>query len=165
MYLLGIHLSQDPEMKKHEKTYFDSTLSLLAQDTLSTERHPQYRLHVIQTEVLLSYYFFANKRVMEGKYHMSCAFSLGIASGIHRMRTRNPPESTLPPANDDIEEGERVNALWTIFALDKGWAGVLGCTPNAQRPSVGGSVMATPLPREIEEYETVCIQSSQLIDP
>lgn len=155
MYLLGIHLSQDPEMKRHEKTYLDSSLQQVAQDTVSTASHPQHRLHVIQAEVLLSYYFFANKRVMDGKYHLSSAFSLCIASGIHRMATRNPPESTLPPATDDIEEGERVNACWAIFSLDKGWAGVLNCNPNVMCPNLGGIKMITPFPREIEEYETV----------
>lgn len=107
MYLFGIHLSQDPEIKRHEKTYFDLAIQHVAQDTSSTTTHPKHRLHVIQAEVLLTHYFFGNKRPVEGKYHSNAAYSLAIASGIHRMKTRNPPESTLPTAADDIEEVRR----------------------------------------------------------
>ncbi|KXN90893.1 hypothetical protein AN958_03423 [Leucoagaricus sp. SymC.cos] len=154
MYLFGIHLSQDPEMKRHERTYFDLSIQLVSQDTSSTATHPKHRLHIIQAEVLLAYYFFSNKRPMEGKYHSYAAFSLAIASGIHRMRVRNPPESTLSPATDDIEEGERVNAYWAVFCLDKEWSAVFNCNPNITCPSPAGTRILTPLPREIEEYET-----------
>ncbi|KAF9444274.1 hypothetical protein P691DRAFT_677919 [Macrolepiota fuliginosa MF-IS2] len=154
MYLLGIHLSQDPEIKRHEKTYFDFALHQVAQDTVSITSQVQHRLHVIQAEVILSHYFFSNKRMLEGKYHLNSAYSLCIASGIHKMKTSNPLGCTLPPANDDIEEGERVNACWAIFTLDKGWAGVMNYTPNFSSPNVGGVRIDTPFPREIEEYES-----------
>lgn len=155
MYLLGIHLSQDPDTKRHEKTYLDLAIQQISHDTSSTATKPKHRLHVIQAEIILSYYFFANKRDMEGGYHASSAYSLGVASGIQKMRTRNPPGSTLPPVTDDIEEGERVNACWSIFTLDNAWAGILGYNPNFTSPMVGGMLLTTPMPREIEEYETV----------
>jgi hypothetical protein len=78
-------------------------------------------------------------------------------SGIHRMTSRNAPELTLPPAADDIEEGERVNAYWAVFCADRGWAGAFGCNASQACPSPGGARLVTPMPREIEDYETVCI--------
>jgi hypothetical protein len=156
VYLFGIYLSQDPELKHHEKTYFDLSLQHVSRDTSSTTTHPNHRLHVIQTEVLLTHYFFANNRSIEGKYHCYSAYSLAIASGIHKMGARNPPELTLPPAADDIEEGERINAYWAIFCLDKEWAGVFNCNPNITCSASNGIRLVTPMPREIEEYETVC---------
>ncbi|KAJ3565337.1 hypothetical protein NP233_g7695 [Leucocoprinus birnbaumii] len=114
-----------------------------------------YLLGIHLTEVLLAHYFFSNKRPVEAKYHFNAAYSLAIASGIHKMRTRNPPDSTLPPATDDIEEGERVNAYWAIFSADKEWAGVFSCNPNIPSVTTSASIrLVTPFPREIEEYET-----------
>ncbi|KAF5343325.1 hypothetical protein D9756_011578 [Leucocoprinus leucothites] len=116
--------------------------------------HPKHRLHVIQAEVLLTHYFFGNKRPVEGKYHSNAAYSLAIASGIHRMKTRNPPESTLPTTADDIEEGERVNAYWAIFCADNEWAGVFNCNPNNPPSATPTNIRYDSNASEIEEYES-----------
>ncbi|XP_006455026.1 hypothetical protein AGABI2DRAFT_180246 [Agaricus bisporus var. bisporus H97] len=156
-YLLGIHFSQDPDLKRQEKTYLDLTIQQLPHDTTSTTIQPRYRLQIIQAEVLLSSYFFANKRPLEGGYHANSAYSLGAASGIQDMRCQNK----LPPVFDDVEEGERVNACWAIFTLDRGWAGVLGYNSNTTCTIGGTVVLTTPMPREIEEYASGKYQCEQ----
>jgi hypothetical protein len=142
-------------VKLHEKTFLDLAIQHIPLDTVSTTTEPSHRLHIIQAEVLLSNYFFANQRTLEGGYHANSAYSLAVASGIHNMQTRNPPESKLPPVLDDIEEGERVNACWAIFTLDRGWAGALGFNSNITCTVGGNVVLTTPMPREIDEYGTV----------
>jgi hypothetical protein len=163
-YLLGIHFSRDPDVKSLEKTYLDLTLLHIPDDTTATTTKPSHRLHIIQAEVLLSYYFFANKRPFEGVYHTNSAYSLGAASGIQSMQTRNPPESMLPPVSDDVEEGERVNACWAIFTLDKGWAAVMGYKPSTTCTVGGNVLLTTPMPREIDEYATVCRFSGRILN-
>ncbi|KAE9382660.1 hypothetical protein BT96DRAFT_790905, partial [Gymnopus androsaceus JB14] len=80
---------------------------------------------------LANYFYFAG-RILEGKYHTTAAASLVLSSGIHKIRTSSPDASgylnlnPLAEPRDAIEEGERINAFWTVLTLDAFWNTVHG---------------------------------------
>lgn len=95
----------------------------------------------IQAEVLLANYFFTQDRILEGRYHSSAAISLALSCKLHlqqsiRPRNTDPiPETSallsgLPPPEDLIQVGERVNAFWTVHTLYKTWAVAMGAPIN-----------------------------------
>ncbi|KAF7361057.1 Zn(2)-C6 fungal-type domain-containing protein [Mycena sanguinolenta] len=113
--------------------------------------HPQKVMHNLQAEILLAYYLFASGRFLEGKYHAASAVSLGLSCSLNTIRSANSPSSTLPPAQDAIEEGERIHACWTVMVLDKAWAVVLGDDPHLDHQQQN-LVVDTPWPLEMDDY-------------
>lgn len=45
--------------------------------------HPFRVVHVIQAEILLSYYFLEHGKVLQGNYHANSALALSLSSGFH----------------------------------------------------------------------------------
>lgn len=160
VYLLGIFLSHTPSLTVHEKTFLQRALADVS-GALSNNYHPQKFVQTMQAEVLLACYFVASGRFLEGKYHITTAVSLGLSTGLNKIRSdRNTSTglatSVLPPPHDAIEEGERVDACWTVLILDKCWAVALASAPNYASPSdiVGEAhQLDTPWPLEVQDYE------------
>ncbi|KAK0459714.1 uncharacterized protein EV420DRAFT_1641911 [Desarmillaria tabescens] len=157
VYLLGIFLSHIPSLTIHEKMLLERALTEVS-GALSNNHHPQKFLQTIQAEILLSYYFLASGRFLEGKYHVTTAVSLGLSTGLTKIRSdRNTPTGPtpiLPAPQDAIEEGERVDAYWTGLILDKCWAVALASEPNSKCPSdIVGIQVDTPWPLEDQDYE------------
>ncbi|TFK35228.1 hypothetical protein BDQ12DRAFT_655730 [Crucibulum laeve] len=153
-YLWGIHLSRDPSLLAHEQTYL--TRALQQTSTALSGNHPNKVIHGLQAEVLLAYYFFANGRFLEGKYHVTAAVSISVSAGLNKIRSRNPTSAvaSISPARDSVEEGERINACWTVFTLDKCWAAALDTPPNLIDPTDKlDAQIDTPWPMEMSEYE------------
>jgi hypothetical protein len=120
-----------------------------------SDAHPQRVMHTLQAEVLLSYFFFASGRALEGKYHTAGAISLSLSSSLHLVRseTHSPP-GILPPAADVVEEGERIHAWWTVMIMDRCWAVGLCETPGlAYQDSL--AMVDTPWPLESDDYAKV----------
>ena len=161
IYLWSIRISPDKESKSMEDAYMRRATQEAA--TALSSSHPQRVLHSMQAEVLLSTYFFAQGRFLEGKYHVANAVSTALSAGFHKLRSANTGPSNAHPANpalpaprDATEEGERIVAAWTVFNLDKAWAVALDSNPNfvhSNRPSA--SDIDTPWPLEMEDYEQV----------
>ncbi|KAK0210098.1 Zn(2)-Cys(6) binuclear cluster domain-containing protein [Desarmillaria ectypa] len=157
VYLLGIFLSHTPSLTIHEKTFLERALADVS-NALSSNYHPQKIVQTIQAEVILAYYFLASGRFLEGKYHVTTAVSLVLSTGLNKVRsdrnTSTSQMSVLPAPQDAIEEGERVDACWTVLILDKGWAVALASVPNSVCPSdIVGIQLDTPRPLEIQDYE------------
>ncbi|KAJ3775128.1 Zn(2)-Cys(6) binuclear cluster domain-containing protein [Lentinula raphanica] len=165
VYLLGLHLSGDTN--NQESVYLARALAHTANMLSST--HPQRIIHAIQAEVLLSVYFFRTGRILEGKYHMSAAVSLTLGAQLHKIRA--PPTGVensavsplqqisvagplLPPPNDQIEEGERINAFWMVYTLSNCWGVAVGTLSSAVFES-HGSTINTPWPLDMADYEQV----------
>jgi hypothetical protein len=96
-------------------------------------------MYVLQAHVLLGSYALARGNFLTGQNHVSKAASLARLSlnlaheipltGPHGARSTvlDPVSLQLPAeALGQIDEGERVNAFWTIFSLEKIWGVALG---------------------------------------
>ncbi|KAJ6506642.1 hypothetical protein C8R45DRAFT_1175752, partial [Mycena sanguinolenta] len=149
VYLCGLRLSKQAQLIAQEPMFLDRALDLTAKGL--SGNHPQRVMHNLQAEILLAYYLFASGRFLEGKYHAASAVSLGLSSGLQTIRSANAPSSSLPPAQDAIEQGERIHACWTVMVLDKAWAVVLGENPHLDHQQQN-LVVDTPWPLEMDDY-------------
>ena len=128
---------------------------------------PSHRiLQTIQTYILLATYLFVTGNYLEGRQYCNFAASLVMSCGLQKIRTeqldRGFPTSidaidlTLPEPHDQIEEGERINAFWTTFLMDRCWAIALQTPTIISDSDVYGAQIDTPWPLEMETYERVC---------
>ncbi|EEB89420.1 hypothetical protein MPER_12481 [Moniliophthora perniciosa FA553] len=134
-----------------------SQILLEAVGILST-KHPNKILHAIQAEVLLATWFLHSNRILEGKYHLGTAVSLTASAGLHRIRSPRPSQTpthqmSLPPPADSVEEGERIIAFWTVFALSNIWDTISGPTSSCLVFNGDGKGIDTPWAWEMHEYE------------
>lgn len=157
VYLWGAHLARSDPYAALEPTFLSRAL-LNAANGISSD-HPKKILNGIQASVLLSQYFFKIGRILEAKYHLSAAISLVSGYRLHQIPAATPPVvdlfglSTpfLPPATDRIEEGERINAFWTVYHLNNCWGVALG-SPAGNLDGPGFHVNV-PWPLDVEQYE------------
>lgn len=155
MYMWGAHLSSNPQREEHYKY-----LALQCVATDLRPSHPQSFLHTIQTEVLLSHYFFRIGHFLEARAHTATAVALALGGGLHQIRSLHHPDVPViaiaetaehgiqlrAPA-DAIEEGERINGFWAVFMLEKNLSVAL--EPAARVCGVfeaGGMQIDTPWP-------------------
>ncbi|KAJ7239757.1 hypothetical protein B0H12DRAFT_76137 [Mycena haematopus] len=127
VYLIAITLSDFPALKAHEATFLSRALSSLPASLSGI--HPRKAIHALQAEILLSNYFYASGRFLEGRYHTAAAVSLAV--GTVSLR----PTTTLRPDADIVEEVERMDACWTTIILDKAWAVATATPSNLQDSS------------------------------
>ncbi|KAJ7901078.1 hypothetical protein B0H14DRAFT_2330799 [Mycena olivaceomarginata] len=146
VYLWGLRLSRQPELIALEPVFLSRTLNLAGNGLSGL--HPQKVMHTLQAETLLAYYFFASGRFLEGKYHTASAVSLALSGGLHTIRSANIPSFVLPPAQDAIEEGERIYACWAVIILDRSWAAVFGEQAHLEHQQQ----IDTPWPLEVDDY-------------
>lgn len=158
--LIGLLFVNDSTLQQQESR----KLALVLQ-TLSADLDPHRIIYTLQAEVLVSHYFFHRNRRLEGSYHIAAAVSIAVACKLHKIRSASwimqPPgtpsgqEVQLFPPADDVEEGERIRAFWTVFSLDRYW------TVWTQSPSVfmiqptAATQVDTPWPLEMADYEQV----------
>lgn len=126
IYLVGACCSSDPQMRGLQAELLTLTSEHLALGLNNPT--PTVFMHALQTEVLLANYFFSNKRALEGTYRANAAAAMALACRLHVIGSvRGPTSDVLPisipyrlaaPTNV-VEMGERINAFWTIYALDK----------------------------------------------
>ncbi|KAK0458808.1 uncharacterized protein EV420DRAFT_1540662 [Desarmillaria tabescens] len=117
-YLWGIHLSPSQEIAAWEDKFLAQAVNLASQGLANCSVHPYG-------------YFFRNMKMLEGKYHTSAAVSLVLSSGLHKIRSQNGGSvSILGEARNALEEGERLNGLWTVVILNNCWTAVDGSPSN-----------------------------------
>ncbi|KAJ7647946.1 hypothetical protein FB45DRAFT_211562 [Roridomyces roridus] len=124
MHLWGARLSSDIRRGDYFKRK--------ALQSAATDLHiPSLFLHTFQAKVLLGYFFFRTGSLLAARAHTAAAFALAIGAGLHRIRS-SPDSQThthvdpgtgkgmsLPLPRDAVEEGERINAFWAVFVLQK----------------------------------------------
>ncbi|KAF7360101.1 Zn(2)-C6 fungal-type domain-containing protein [Mycena venus] len=148
--LWGAHLSRSDTFPV--SNLLSSALRSVASN-LSNDRRPSIILQTIQAEMLLAQYFFRQARILEGKYHATAAVSLALSSGFHKIRSgdaRNLVRPTIdspPSAATPLEEGERINAFWTVLTLNNTWLAADGSPRD-----VSYAVVDTPWPLDIHTY-------------
>ena len=150
--LCAIYISRQANSYLLEERY--CRLAVEATCSNLSGSHPVKILHGIQAEVLLAYYFIANSRYPEARYHIAAAVSMSIYAGLHKI---GPPITTvLLPPRDSIEEGERVIGIWSVLILDRSLAISLGEAPQMIFPSDDpSSKFETPWPLDMGEYAQV----------
>ncbi|THV04605.1 hypothetical protein K435DRAFT_790822 [Dendrothele bispora CBS 962.96] len=115
----------------------------------ATSSHPHWRvLEAIQSHVLLAQYFFYTGRKLEGKYSITIAISLVLGTKMHRIWTEEAGQDQMQMAlgrgnytsgvpfsghetpqtqfRREKEETQRINAFWTVLALNSLWTAVDG---------------------------------------
>jgi len=122
-------------------------------------------LQVIQAKVLLVGYLFRIGQFSAALHESHSASSLAVACGLHKIRTAQPIPAftsfidridlTLQAPRDQIEEGERINAFWAVFFLDRCLAVVFGPPLVISDMDAPGMQIDTPWPLEMETYERV----------
>ncbi|KAF7294338.1 Zn(2)-C6 fungal-type domain-containing protein [Mycena chlorophos] len=78
--------------------------------------HQRIVIETIQSHVLLATYFFRNMRALEAKYQLGVAVGLVLGAGMQKR---------LP-----VESADRVNAFWTVYAMDCCWTAADGSASN-----------------------------------
>ena len=162
VYLLGAYFSSDTGLQNLQGELLAYTLQDLSAALIDLT--PPAIIDILQAEVLLTYYFFSNNRTVEGVYHMDAASAIVLASRLHQIRSARysaiaggtPSRYQLIPTADPVEEGQRLNAFWTTFILDRNWSMALGRTPVLTDEERKGTEVDSPWPRSIETYENVC---------
>ncbi|KAJ7137559.1 Zn(2)-Cys(6) binuclear cluster domain-containing protein [Mycena crocata] len=155
VYLWGARMSDAPRHPVYnEDAFLVSTLQNIHQDLGG--QHPHRVMHTIQAEVLLSLYYLALGRPVEGVYHSSAAVSLAISAGLHLIQSCSQLqpsfgvlEAPFPPAADALEEGERINAFWTVVIVNNYWVAAHG-SPSAI--PYHDTPIDTPWPVELGDY-------------
>ncbi|KAL0579394.1 hypothetical protein V5O48_002619 [Marasmius crinis-equi] len=171
VYLLAAHLCNTLNSNETYRGRESSMLLLALRETATdlTTAHPQRFIHTIQAETLLSYYFFRTGNIVEAKRHASGAASLVLACGFHRLRASSsatwganssplavgPRGSTpLPESRDTVEEGERINAFWTVFTLYRNLAAAVNSASDVCGVfDAPGMQVDTPWPLDMESYK------------
>ncbi|KAF8893424.1 hypothetical protein BD779DRAFT_1436091 [Infundibulicybe gibba] len=157
IYLWACFISRPGALAQHENHYLSLALGALG-DGLS---HSEYVLDVIQASCLLSLYFLANGRVLEGSYHLSAAAALVVQCGLHTSVSRNAHVGfpgtkdgyDLKPSKRDPHHAERVLTFWQVYNLDRCWSVLLrrpALIPDG--PDVQNSIHC-PWPQSLSDYE------------
>ncbi|KAI0775118.1 hypothetical protein BD413DRAFT_653678 [Trametes elegans] len=165
VYLWGAHLSTSNALRAYEPTFQARATSALS----SALRESQYSvINLIQAEVLVANYFFAQSRFLEGRYHCSAAIALSLSCRLHKIRSATDHqdqvlggmrhggevrEYNLPQPRDAVEEGERMRGFWYVYAMDKSWAVAMGSPSHFNGVAQSGSHVDTPWPLEMAQYE------------
>ncbi|KAG7096360.1 hypothetical protein E1B28_003804 [Marasmius oreades] len=162
IYLWGIHLSHEPQVRQHEPQFLAKALQSISHCLAGATSLRV--LHTIQASVLIAQYFFRNSRILEGKYHMTAAHSLSIGARLHTIRSSAspPPPPTItsptrgfPPPVDPIEEGEHIRAFWTVIILNTCWQSLDGeSLSNMVYTKEPGLRIDTPWPEDMDTYVT-----------
>lgn len=187
VYLWGAHfLRRNPPSGWTPSVFLTRAANQIFQDLGG--RHPRKVLHGIQAQVLISLYMLNTGRPIEGTYHSSASVSLAIrlvdifsrssrvtdilliffSSEFHLIRSSRRSQSrdvgmieqgALSPPADNIDEGERINAFWTVLVINNYWVIAHG-SPSAISYDMP---IDTPWPLEMSEYTIARVLLNLLI--
>ncbi|KAF7316034.1 Zn(2)-C6 fungal-type domain-containing protein [Mycena indigotica] len=162
--LWGAHLQPniEPETAMHESRFLAAALHSVSTG-LTNAYTPGAILQVLQAHILLAAYLFRVGRAVEGRYHAGVAVSIVMAAGLWRIRSgRNlsmavgnvssslNPLDELTPAVTGLEEGQRIDAFWSVVVLNAIWCQDPGIA--LAPPSLEYGIVDTPWPLEKEQY-------------
>jgi hypothetical protein len=170
IYLFGSYLSPSKELSAMQPAFLSRSIhDAIKGFSLS---NPQRVLYCLQAECLLAQYLFIQGRILEGKYRISTAVSIILGSGFHKIRSAEQLNwssrasasgsgvgvNALPPPRDVTEEGERINALWSVLILNHCWTAADGSPSNISY-DVPESRIDTPWPLDTGNYAQVRVHS------
>ena len=125
---------------------------------------------MIQTKILLVDYLFRIGHFAAAIHEAHSASSLAVASGLHKIRTAQPIPAytsfidridlTLQEPQDQIEDGERINAFWAVFLMGRCLSVMIGPPLVISDMDAPGMQIDTPWPLEMETYERWVLSAS-----
>jgi hypothetical protein len=155
--------SKGKDLPQHEAILASRVSSQLGSAIPTAPSHQI--LQVIQAKILLTFYLFRTGHFLAARHVANSASSLAVACGLHKIRTAQPMPAftsfidqidlTLQEPRDQIEEGERINAFWAVFVMDRCLAVMLGPPLVISDIDAPGMHIDTPWPLEMETYERV----------
>lgn len=154
IYLWGLKLASVESFAAYEPAFLSRAIQNVA-GALGTT-HPQKAKHALQAEVLLSNYFFWTGRFLEGRYHCGAAISIAISLGSHRTRSSQLPNPN-PSNTDPVDEGERINAFWSVFLNDRCWGVAMNVPSGMPDQKAPNARIDAPWPLDMTQYERVSI--------
>jgi len=157
IYLWACFVSRPEPLCQHEEHYLGLVLDAL-RDAL---RHGDKVIDIIQGSCLLSTYFLANGRILEGSYHASAAASLAVQCGLQFSSPFDgqgwSPDAKetfdLKPFRKSVKDGERILAFWQVYNLDRCWSVILrkpSVIPDGLDPR---HPIECPWPQHLADYE------------
>jgi hypothetical protein len=157
IYLWACFISRPEALSEHEGHYLQHALDALPDALRQSDR----LVDVIQASCLISLYFLANGRLLEGSYHASAAASLAMQSGLngrpsqdHQNWASDAKEFDAKLSLGDIREGERILAFWQVYNLDRCWSVILRKPFSIpDKPNCARFDIMCPWPQDIKDYE------------
>ncbi|KAJ4490932.1 hypothetical protein J3R30DRAFT_3278101 [Lentinula aciculospora] len=158
VYLWACFVSRPKPLSQHEEGFLSQALDGV-RDGL---RQGDKLLDIIQASCLLSLYFLANGRLVEGSFHASAVAALAVQCG---LQTSVPGEGTYNPSSSrerlnldyirpNCKEGERILAFWQVYNLDRCWSVALRKPCVALDSEDPWTSIDCPWPQDITEYES-----------
>ncbi|KAA1474252.1 hypothetical protein DENSPDRAFT_882652 [Dentipellis sp. KUC8613] len=164
VYLFGATIMRHAtthELPVDERVFLSRALCKIGTGLAGAPSHQV--VQVIQARLLLALYHYTIGMYIEGRHQSDAAASLVMACGLHRIRSAEPLHNplsfvdiiplTLAEPRDQVEEGERINGMWTAFAIDRCWAVAFGAPVTISDSDVFGTQIDTPWPLDMEAYE------------
>ncbi|KAJ7803484.1 hypothetical protein B0H14DRAFT_2887702 [Mycena olivaceomarginata] len=161
IFLWACFISRPEALSQHEEHYLNQALDAL-RDAL---REGDRMIDIVQASCLLSTYFLANGRILEGSYHASAAAALAVQCGLHEnvppetMAWMADPSDELKPFKLDIQHGERILAFWQVYNLDRCWSVALRKPTVIPDGAHAWNSINCPWPMDIAEYQAGAISS------
>ncbi|KAG5647064.1 hypothetical protein DXG03_001434 [Asterophora parasitica] len=153
MYLWACFISRPEPLCQHEDHYLGLTLDALRDGLRDGEKI----VDIIQGSCLLSMYFLANGRILEGSYHATAAAALTVQCGLHLNTHQDSADLQdsydTKPSRTGVKEGERILAFWQVYNLDRCWSVILrkpSIIPDGLDPRQS---INCPWPQDLAEYE------------
>ncbi|TDL18675.1 hypothetical protein BD410DRAFT_793065 [Rickenella mellea] len=157
IWLWGCHFFAPASKDNFETNFLRRALEGL-HDLLN---HSDRLLEAVQTSCLLSTYYFANVRMLEGSYHANTASQLAKLGGLHQLRS-GPSNGNSPNANSDVlmnfefpssansnRGHEELHAFWNTFVLERSWAGGSGRASPHWNSHDSKTIVTSPWPTDV----------------
>ncbi|KAH8831717.1 hypothetical protein DL96DRAFT_844730 [Flagelloscypha sp. PMI_526] len=128
------------------RTFEAKALRYAMSDLTNTNPQPNQTLHLIQTNVLLAYYYASLSRLSEASYFVCGATTLALSAGFNRA---------VDTVHDAVAYGERIDAFWTVVGLSRTIAVLVrikGEKSLCEMLEIIGANGDVPWPLEEEEY-------------
>ncbi|KAJ7162230.1 hypothetical protein C8R46DRAFT_346459 [Mycena filopes] len=161
IFLWACFISRPEPLSQHEEHYLNQALDAL-RDAL---REGDKTIDIVQASCLLSTYFLANGRLLEGSYHASAAAALAVQCGLHEDVSPDTaawvtnPADELKPFKLDLQHGERILAFWQVYNLDRCWSVALRKPTIVPDGPHAWSTINCPWPMDITDYEAGALSS------
>lgn len=156
--LVGTLFVQDARSKILEEQIFARVTQHLS--VPSTQTDPANVVFLLQAEALIAFYHFYKNQVVQGYARATAAATQTFVWGLNTsQRARGAPAAGvlgryhLPPPIDAIEAGERVNAFWTVFWMERCWSVAQGIQSMMFTQD---NLTSVPWPLNMSDYEEVC---------
>ncbi|KAF7356089.1 Zn(2)-C6 fungal-type domain-containing protein [Mycena venus] len=166
VYLWGAHLSQSGPLFDLKSAFLSRALQAISTETC-VHRDSIHAIQTIQAHVLLANYFFLLRSFLAAQLHANAAATLVLGYRLHKLGSAPPPASSirnselppfdayLTPAQDSVEEGERVRCFWAVVSLQAN-LNLASDSPTSLSSCLlesSGTEIDTPWPMQNAEYE------------